>query len=66
MRPALFALALGIALAACGDDPDVAPVTVDGVDPVQTDGDLAPEAGLAPDTDLTPETELAPADSLAP
>ncbi len=44
MRYAMLTVALF--LAACGsDEPDI---VIEGVDPVQSDGDLAPDATLAP------------------
>ncbi len=71
MRPALVLLALG--LAACASHDDEADVTVQGVDPVQTDGDMAPDTyvepggpTLAPDVPLAPEDEVQPSDSLQP
>ena len=41
-------LASALALSACGSD-EPADVTVDGVDPVQTDTDLVPDTDPAPD-----------------
>ena len=62
MRYALLTVALF--LSACGsDEPDV---VVDGVDPVQSDGDLEPDAGLAPDAELAPEPLQDDADLDAP
>ena len=70
MRPLLLlaALAAPLAVAGCAepaaDDPAV---TVDGVDPVQSDGDLAPDATVQPDsTALTPEADTRPRPTLRP
>jgi hypothetical protein len=70
MRASLLLAALG--LAACGPSDD-APVVVEGVDPVESDGDLAPDptlrpgdAGLAPEADVTPAPDLAPEGALQP
>ncbi|MGB3543086.1 hypothetical protein [Rubrivirga sp.] len=49
-----------LALAACtSDDPAV---VLEGADPVQTDGDLEPDATVQPDADLEPQRELTPDD----
>ena len=63
MKPLLCAAAL--ALAACGgsDEPDV---TVEGVDPATSDGQLAPEPEQAPGGELAPESDVAPAPELEP
>ena len=63
MRYALLTVALS--LAACAfDEPDV---VLDGVDPVQTDGDLAPDATLAPAPPALDENALdAPGGTLEP
>jgi hypothetical protein len=70
MRVSLLLAALG--LAACGPSDD-APVTVEGVDPVESDADLAPaptlqpgDAGLAPEANVTPAPDLAPEGTLQP
>jgi len=71
MRRLPLLLLLFLPLAACGGGDDEADVTIEGVDPVQTDPDMAPDSyvqpggpGLAPDAPLAPEDELQPADSL--
>ena len=70
MRRLLFLAAL--ALAACGTGDESDDVTVQGVDPVESDADLAPDAGLqpggelAPDADVTPEPDLEPDATLQP
>ncbi|MEM0961046.1 MAG: hypothetical protein AAGK21_00735 [Bacteroidota bacterium] len=52
-------------ISACGPEPP--PETIEGIDPVQTDGDLTPDATLRPDEpDLAPDDGLAPDASLAP
>ena len=71
-------LVLVLALAGCAEPDAPAPTTIEGVDPVQADGDLAPnatlrsdgaalapDAGVAPAPDLAPETTLQPDSSLA-
>ena len=71
MRPLL--LLLGVwALAACGPNEDDG-ITVQGVDPTDANGDLAPDSslrsgvpGLAPDADIAPEVEQAPEQTLGP
>ena len=60
-RPMRFVgLACLLALGACAPDDGPADVTVEGVDPVQTDGDLAPDAELAPESQLEPTPSVAP------
>ena len=73
MRSALLLLTLTLGLAACAQHDDEADVTVQGVDPVQTDADMAPDTyvepggpTMAPDAPLAPEDDLQPADSLQP
>lgn len=60
----LLLLSAVLALAACGADEPV--TTIDGIDPVQTDGDLAPDATVQPGGDLAPEASTAPEPPLAP
>ena len=50
MRYALLTVALSLS-ACASDEPDV---VIDGVDPVQSDADLAPDETLAPES-LEPE-----------
>ncbi len=59
------ALVAVLALAGCADADPPGP-TLEGVDPVQSDGDLAPDAGLQPETEVAPEADIAPDPSLAP
>ncbi|OZC04044.1 hypothetical protein [Rubricoccus marinus] len=61
----LAALALLLPLAACGaeEDPDL---VLEGADPVQADGDLAPDATLAPEAEQAPSSDLAPEAELEP
>ncbi len=61
----LAALALLLPLAACGSQEDPA-LVLEGTDPVQADGDLAPDASLAPTSDLAPEADLEPDAGLTP
>lgn len=53
-----------VLLAACADEP--ADLTIEGVDPVQTDQDLAPDATLQPETELAPIPEVAPEGTIQP
>ena len=59
-----LALALLLPLAACGSDEP--PVEVQGVDPVQSDGDLTPDATMAPESEQAPAGELEPETELEP
>jgi len=62
---ALLVAAL-LSLAACADA-DGPGVTVEGVDPATTDGDLTPDTGLRPgDPGLAPEADGTPQPGLAP
>ncbi len=54
-----------VALAGCADADPPGP-TLEGVDPVQTDGDLAPDSDLEPTPDLAPERDIDPGAGLAP
>lgn len=58
-------LALVLPLAACGSDEEPV-MTIDGVDPVQTDGDLAPDQTLEPEASLEPEATTEPEPTLEP
>ena len=61
----LFAVAALTASAGCQDAPDGP--TLQGEDPVQSDGDLAPDATVAPGgQDLAPVPELTPEPDLEP
>ena len=60
-----FFLLAALALAACATD-DSDEVTVEGVDPVETDADLAPDPTLQPEPSLAPEADLTPEPDLAP
>lgn len=63
MRALLLAALL---VAGCADDPADS-ITIKGVDPVETDGDLAPDASLQPEgTDLAPEDDTTPDATLQP
>lgn len=60
----VFLLALAFSLSACGsDEPEL---TIEGVDPVQTDGDLAPDQNLEPSSTLEPAATLEPESTLEP
>ena len=59
MRYALLTVTLSLA-ACASDEPDV---VLDGVDPVQTDDDLAPDALDAPGGTLEPDATLQPSAS---
>ena len=58
-------LAAALSFAGCADDNPPGP-TLDGVDPVQTDEDLTPDAGLRPGTDIEPESDFAPEAGMPP
>ena len=62
-RALLFAAALSTAGCA---DPNPPGPTLDGVEPVQTDEDLTPDAGLRPGTDIEPESDFAPEAGMPP
>ncbi|PAP75553.1 hypothetical protein [Rubrivirga marina] len=71
MRALLLLAAL--AFVACAPDDESDDVTVDGVDPAESDADLAPDPtlqpgnpGLAPEADVTPEPGLAPDPTVQP
>lgn len=71
MRRLLLLAAL--ALAACGTGDESGDVTVEGVDPAESDVELAPgptlqpgDPGLAPEADVTPEPDLEPDATLQP
>ena len=67
MRPLLLLAALALAPGCADPAPEAADVTVDGVDPVQSDGDLTPDATLQPDsTALAPEADITPEPDLEP
>ena len=63
MRALLFVAAL--AVAGCNDSGPPGP-TIEGVDPVQSDGDLAPDPTLQPEPELAPEADIAPEPNLEP
>ena len=62
----LIGLACLLALAACASDDGPADVTVEGVDPLQTDADLAPESELSPGSQVAPAPRVAPEPTLQP
>ena len=63
MRTLLLLAAL--AVAGCTDADPPGP-TIEGVDPVQTDGDLAPDPTLQPTPELAPEADVTPEPDLEP
>lgn len=60
----VFLLA-ALTLAACGSNESASP-TLDGVDPPQSDAELAPDATLQPEGDLAPQPDVEPDPGLAP
>ena len=58
-------LVVALALTGCADADPPGP-TLEGTDPVQTDGDLAPDADLEPAPQMAPERDVAPDPGLAP
>lgn len=65
MRTLLLVGAFG--LAACGGASDApADVTVEGVDPADGGGTLAPDSTLQPGSGLAPEPDVAPEPDLEP
>ena len=64
MRALLLFAALAFAACAPADESD--DVTVEGVDPAETDTDLAPDSDLQPGGELAPEADTEPEPGLAP
>ena len=58
-------LVVALAVAGCNHDNPPGP-TLEGVDPVQTDGDLAPDPTLQPEPELAPEADITPEPDLEP
>ena len=60
-----FFLLAALALAACGPD-ETDSVTVEGVDPPQSETELTPGSTLQPEGELAPEADVTPEPGLAP